>query len=172
VTVKVGQIGFAHNKGLMGRLIRLGEHLRFKRSDWNHQFAVVDVDANGNATIIQATLKGVILSPLESVATGGRYILLDAPAEVDVTKMLEFFRAQVGLEYGLLTDIAMGIDIVSWQWVPALRGARKESWQCAALINEGMRFGGWLHNWLDIYSIFPQQSYDALMGESPIGDFL
>lgn len=162
--IQAGDIGWARTTGIMGRLIRLGEWLRFRKSEWNHQFVVTDtVDVDGMPFIIQATMRGVTdTARLDQVAPGGTYITIPPPPEVDRAKLLKFCKAQVGLEYGYWTDIAMAIDIVTWNWFPALRGARKQSWQCSALVNEGLRFGGWLHPWLSIYNIFPQEGYDAL----------
>jgi len=164
MTSQPGDIGFAHSNGTMAKLIRVGEWLKFRRSEWNHQFVVSDmVDIDGMPFVIQATMRGVTdTARLDQVAPGGRYLTLPPPPEVDRAKLLEFCKKQVGLEYGYLTDIAMALDIVTWQWFPAFRGARKQSWQCAALVNEGLRYGGWLHEWLSIYNIFPQEGYDAL----------
>lgn len=157
-----GDIGFAHTKGAMGWLIRVGEWLRFHKGSWNHEFTV-DRVVDGVPYIIQATLRGVTnTATLDSVAPGGRYITMAPPPGVDREKLLQFCRAQVGLRYGYLTILAIAVDIVTWQWVPALRGARKPSWICSALVNEGLRFGGWLHTWVDIYTVTPQQGYEAV----------
>jgi len=54
---------------------------------------------------------------------------------------------------------------VTWNWFPSFRGSRKNSWVCSGLSCESLRFGGWFHNWTGIYTIFPQQAYDALMSD-------
>ena len=174
-----GDIGFARTKlsrnglsiaGVMGWLIRLGEWLRFRRCKVNHQFVVERV-VDGVPYVIQATMRGVTdTARLDEVAPGGEVITMAPPKCVDREKLLEFCRSKVGLEYGYLTDLAIAIDTVTWQWVPAFRGARKESWQCAALINQGMLYAGWLHDWLDIYTIFPEQGYDALLAALANGE--
>lgn len=158
-----GDIGFSRTTGVMGKMIRLGTWLKLRKVEDNHEF-VVDRVVDNVAYIIQATIKGVTdTARLDEVAPGGSYTLVSPPPEVDVDKFLSFCRKQVGCEYGLLTDIAMGIDIITWQWFPAFRGARTNSWQCAALINEGLRFGGWYHDWIDIYSILPDEGRHALV---------
>lgn len=158
MTALPGDIGFAHNKGAMAKLIRVGEWLKFRKgSGWNHMFVVAE---DGN--IIQATLKGVIISPLVTVAPGGHYFTMPPPVGVRREDVLAFAKAQVGLRYGVLTIFAIATDILTWQWVPALRGARKSSWICSGLGCEALRYGGWLHDWIDIYTVTPAQAYLAL----------
>jgi hypothetical protein len=164
--MQAGDIGFARTKGVMGALIRLGEWLKLRKSTYNHQF-VIDQDApGGDWYIIQATLRGVTNHGLLStVAPGGKYVTMAPPSKVDRDKLLKFARAQVGLRYGYWTILAIAIDTVSWQWFPAFRGARKSSWICSALVCEALRYGGWLHDWLDVYTITPQQAFDVLTSE-------
>lgn len=160
-----GDIGFAYTTGVMGRLIRLGERLRFKRgSEWNHQFIVSDeVDVDGVPFIIQATIHGVTSDArLDSVALGGRYVTIPPPDACDRHELLVFAKRQVGVEYGIGTILAIALDIVTWDWFPAFRGARKNSWICSALVNEAMRFSGWLHDYVNIYTVTPQDGWNAL----------
>ena len=149
----------------MGRLIRLGEHIRFKRgSEWNHMFVVSDeVDVDGTPFVIQATLRGVTdTCRLDQVALGGHYITMPPPDACDRHELLVFAKAQVGVEYGILTILAIALDIVTWDWFPAFRGARKLSWICSALACESMRYAGWLHNFVNIYTVTPQDGWCAL----------
>lgn len=165
MTVQAGDIGFARTTGVMGWLIRVGTWLRLRKARFNHMFAVDDqVDTDGTPFVIQATMRGVInTARLDEVAPGGTIVTMTPPSVVDRARFLEFLHAQVGQEYGFITDVAMALDIVTWNWIPSFRGARKPSWQCAALVCEGMRFGGWLHDWVDIYSILPDEGYDAVV---------
>ena len=143
----------------MGLLIRVGEWLKFRRGYWNHAFVVSDIDEFGMVWIIQATLRGVIRSPLNMVAPGGVYKTFAPPKKCDRSLIVEFAKAQVGMHYGILTILAISIDILSWQWVPALRGARKNSWICSAMTEEALRAGGWIYPYIDIYTVTPEQSY-------------
>lgn len=149
---------FAHSDGVMGKLIRIGERLRFRRgSEWNHM-AIVDRVEDGVAYVIQATLRGVTdTATLDEVAPGGRIRVQAPPPGVSRARALEFARAQVGVEYGFGTILAIAIDILTWNWVPSFRGARKNSWICSALVMESLRFGGFLHNCPDIYTVTPAQ---------------
>jgi len=159
----VGDIGFSTSPHPMGKLIRLGTRLKFKKALFNHEF-VIDRIVDGVPYVIQATIHGVTDSMrLDEVAHGGTYTLISPPPEVDIDKLLFFCRSQVGTEYGILTIAAIAIDVVSWQWIPAFRGARKNSWICSALIEEGLRYAGWYHDWVDIYNMFPDESYFALV---------
>ena len=160
-----GDVGFSHTTGLMGRLIRVGEFLRFRKgSDFNHAFIVSDkTDANGEHLAIQATLKGVTADvPVSQVAPGGKTVFVSLPEGVDPKKVLAFANNQVGLRYGYFTILAIAIDILTWQWFPSFRGARKPSWICSALVMESLRYGGFLHNAIDIYTITPAEAFDIL----------
>jgi len=163
VTVLPGDIGFARSTGIMGRLIRVGEWLKFRKgSSWNHMF-IVDRVVDEVPYIIQATLKGVTNTMmLEDVAPGGKYITMPPPDCVMRDELLVFARRQVGLRYGYWTIVAIALDILTWQWFPAFRGARKSSWICSALGCESLRYGGWLYDWIDIYCVTPAQAWEAL----------
>ncbi len=157
--VRPGYVGFAKSDGFMGRAIRLGEFISGGRGEVNHMFIVDHV--TDSVHVIQADIKGVTRG---SVLTG-EYLILSPPRNISTARLLRFARRQVGLEYGVLTIIAIAFDIVTWQWVPSLRGARKSSWICSALGAESSRFGGWLHDFIDIYSVTPQQVLDAMLSD-------
>jgi hypothetical protein len=170
---KVGDVGFSHNKGLMPKLIRLGEWLKFRDCEYNHEFVISRIDENGVAYVTQSTfrwhLKGVTnTATLESVAPGGTFTIVTPPPEVDIDKFLEFCESQVGIKYSNITILAISVDILSWSWVPSFMNAHRPSWICSGLINEGLRFGGWLHQWVNIYTIMPQAGHDALAAQECI----
>lgn len=151
-------MGYVKSPGLMGKLIRIGEGLTGK-SEVNHM-----VVFGNDGKVIQAEMAGVTYNATyEDILSHGICYVVKPPREVNLKKVVQFAEAQVGISYGLWTDIGIGIDMVTWQWVPAFRGARKPSWICSALGTESLRFGGWLHNTIDIYTITPQQSKDALL---------
>jgi len=162
--LKAGQVGFARSNGTMGKLIRFGEAISTGRGEVNHMFIVDYVDYKSESSpyqvyVIQAELKGVTRGSLLT----GEYVILQPPKTVNLAKVLKFARRQVGLEYGVLTIFAIAFDIVTWSWVPSLRGARKPSWICSALGAESSRFGGWLHDFIDIYDCTPQVVLDAML---------
>ena len=160
--IQPGDIGFARTKDVTGWLIRVGEWLKFRKSEWNHQFIVSEM-TDGVAYVIQAKCSGVSgTSKLDDVAPGGSFVTMPPPDGVDRARILAFANAQVGQEYGILTILAIAIDIVTWDWFPSFRGARRSSWVCSGLACEALRFGGWLHDWVDIYSVTPQQAFDIL----------
>ena len=163
-----GDIGFQRSTRTMGRLVLLGTWLKFRKAFFTHQFAIDRIEG-GVVYVIQAQTKGVTNSmTLDELKTRGPVTIISPPPEVDIEKFLTFCRAQIGDKYGFLTDFGMAIDILTWQWFPSVRGSRTDSWQCSALINEGLRFGGWLHDWQDIYAILPDEGYDALTGGSNV----
>ena len=153
-----GDIVFAHSNGIMGRAIRFGEFLRWRKgSHWNHACVVSRVDKDGVAYVIQADIKGVNEARLDSV---GQYVIIELPARVNRNKVLSFTKAQVGSKYGILSILSIVTDIITPNWFPSMR--RKNSWICSAVTGEALRYGGWLHNWADIYTDTPAQLFDAL----------
>ena len=160
--IQPGDLVFAHNKGWMAKLIRLGEWLKLRQSEWNHE-CIVDRFEDGHWYVIQAELRGVTdTCRLEDVAPGGRYVVEPPPEGADPAKILEFNRAQVGTRYSILTIVAIAVDVVTWNWVPAFSNSRKRSWICSGLVNESLRYAGWLYEWTNIYVVTPQQGWGAI----------
>ena len=158
-----GDIVFAHTSGLMGRLIRMGERLRWKESasHWNHACVVSRV-TKGVPYVIEATLKGVVESPLSKYDD---YAVVRPPSCVDITKLVDFQKLQLSDHYGLLSILAIAIDLVDGNWMPELR--KSGTWICSALTAEGLRVAGWFtpeSNWGDIYTVTPAQLFQVLLG--------
>jgi len=158
-SVCAGYVGFARSDGFMGRAIRCGEFISGGRGLVNHMFVVDEVNSLGDIFVIQAEIKGVT----RGEQLTGEYVILKPPPSVNLNRVLKFARRQVGLEYGVLTIVAIALDIILWDWVPSFRGARKSSWICSALGAESARFGGWLHDFIDIYNVTPQQVMEAML---------
>jgi len=159
-----GSVGFAHSNGLFGKLIRLGEWLRFRNGDfWNHEFVVSDKSLNGVPYVIQAEAKGVTDDKLiTTVAPGGTYQIVELPANVDRTKTLEFAKGEVGTEYGWLSIVDIAAKIILPKWVPFPSIQSVQTWICSTLGAEAMRYAGWLHRWPNIYLVVPSEHYAAL----------
>jgi len=155
--IRVGDIVFAHSNGIMGRAIRFGETLRWKRgSEFNH-VAIVSEIRKGVPYVIQAEPRGITNDkPITSV---GLFITRRPPRGVDPKKVVAFARAQVGLKYGWLSIVSVFFDILTPNWFPSFR--RDNTWICSALAAESLRFGGWLHSWADIYVVTPAQLWDV-----------
>ena len=160
-----GDIVFARSNGLMGKAIRFGEWLRFRRGSRYNHVCFVDRIENGEPIVIQAEPQGVTDDkPLSSV---GAYLLLKPPPGVDPAKVLAFARNQIGDAYGWLMILALAVDIITPAWFPTLHfaGKRSNTWICSALSAEALRFGGWYHPWPSIYMVTPSQVYAALLPE-------
>ena len=158
ITPNVGDIVFARSNGIMGRAIRLGERLRWRRgSKWNH-VAIVSHVKNGVAYITQAEPRGVTND--KRLNTVGEYVLVKPPVMVSAHKTVEFASLQVGHRYSFLSIWSIFFDILTPNWFPAFR--RDDTWICSSLVAESLRYGGYLHNWADIYTVTPAQLYEAL----------
>lgn len=160
-----GDIVFAHSNGIMGKAIRLGEWLRFRRgSHWNH-VCFIDRVVDGVPYVLQAEPSGVTVDKtLDSV---GAYLLMEPPKGVDRTQVMFFARQQVGYHYGWLMILALAVDIITPAWFPTfhLASKKKPSWICSVLSAEALRFGGWFHQWPSIYQVTPSQVFSALLPE-------
>ena len=158
VVPDVGDIVFARSNGIMGRAIRLGERLRWRRgSKWNH-VAIVSHVHNGVAYVTQAEPSGVTND--KRLSTIGECLIVKPPVTVSSKKTLEFISLQVGHRYSFLSILSIFFDILTPNWFPAFR--RDNTWICSSLVAESLRFGGYLHNWADIYTVTPAQLFEAL----------
>jgi len=165
VTPTPGTLVFCHSKDFIGKVIRFGEALRWKRGAQFNHVAIIDRVVDGVPYVIQAEARGVTdIRRLDEVAPGGRYELVALPEGVDADQVLDFARKQVGSKYGFGTIAAIAIDILTPSWFPSLRPANKKanSWICSALVHESMRFGGFYLHVSDIYLITPAELYIAV----------
>jgi hypothetical protein len=154
-----GDICFSHSSGWMAKCIRFAEFLRWRKgSYWNHACVISRVDQDGTVHVIQATLKGVVESPLESI---GQYVIIEPPYRVNRNRILEFTKAQIGMSYGVLSILSIMFDIISPSWFPSFRMPR--TWICSAVTGEALRYGGWHHDWDDLYCVTPSQLFTALV---------
>jgi len=155
-----GDIVFAHSDGAMGRAIRFGERIRWgeKPSHWNHVAIVSRVDTTG-VYVIQAEPRGVTDDKrIESV---GEYVLFSPPIGTQADWILQFAEEQVGSRYGWGSIVSIFFDILTPNWFPSFR--RPSTWVCSALVAEALRYGGWLSDWGDIYTVTPAQLYESLV---------
>jgi hypothetical protein len=165
VTPTPGTLVFCHSKDFIGKVIRFGEALRWKRGAQFNHVAIIDRVVDGVPYVIQAEARGVTdIRRLDEVAPGGRYELVALPEGVDADQVLDFARKQVGSKYGFGTIAAIAIDILTPSWFPSLRPANKKanSWICSALVHESLRFGGFYLHVSDIYLITPAEVYIAV----------
>ena len=162
-----GDVIFCHSKGLIGRAIRIAE---FFRRDWNGQseragakwnhVAILDANVGGGWTVIQAEARGVTQgAPLSSIAPGGQFAVLPLPQGIHPEDVLEFARKQVGSRYGFVTIACIALDILTPRWLSVRAPG---SWICSAVGAESVRFGGWYHDWPDVYSVSPAELWLAL----------
>ena len=162
--IKRGMTGFAATDGTMGALIRFGEKLRWKEGKYNHCFTVVSEGATyEDIWIVQATMKGVVKSTLASMIPTSTFLSMYDITELggDLEKAAWFAEKQLGDPYGLLSDICIGVDILSPKWF--LEARRDGTWICSALAHESMRFAGVYFDVGDIYMVSPT-NLQQLMG--------
>lgn len=166
---RCGDLVFCHSKGIVGRAIRLGERLRFRSGDFYNHVAVLDRPTPDGKDwyVIQAEARGVTSDKLlSSVSPGGSHIIVRPPASVNAADQMEFVRAQVGQEYGFLTILSIAIGIILPRFIRMPSFREDETWICSAIQGEGLRAGGWVHNWSDIYQVVPSELFASLKGVS------
>jgi len=157
--INLGDIGFARTKGTLGLLIRVGEWLKGGRGEVNHAFTIVQLEPE--VRIVEATLKGVKNHTLQSLLNkGAELVIVSPPAEANPAKIVEFNLKQVGDPYGIISDLCIGVDLLTWDSWPSVR--RNWTWICSALAGESLRYAGWLKKWGDIYCVTPQALYNAI----------
>ena len=105
--------------------------------------------------IVQATMKGVVKSTLASLIASSQIISMYGIEELggDPEKAAWFAEKQLGDPYGLLSDICIGIDIISPIWFVEFR--RGGTWICSALAHEAMRYAGVYFDVPDVYMVSP-----------------
>ena len=163
--VQIGDIGFAHTGDFIGKTIRFGEWLRFRKGSWCNHVFMIDRIENGIPYVIQADFHGVTNSkPLSDVGT---HTLMRTSLFADVDKARYFYRKQLKDGYGFWSIFFLAVDILTPKWFPAFHPSSKgrPSWICSTLGAEALRFGGWYHEWPDPMLVTPAQLYDALKEE-------
>lgn len=160
--IRIGDIGFARTKGLMGHLIRIGEYVKFRSCDFNHTFVVVGTGQTYDAVwVVQAELRGVTLRRLSELLPDASEIhFLAPPPEAKPLKVAEFALAQLGDPYGVLTIACIALDIITPDTFVAFR--REGSWICSALSAEALRYAGWYFDFGDIYIVTPTALWKAM----------
>ncbi len=139
--MNAGDLVFCHGNDFIGRLIRFGEWLRWRKgSKWNH-VAILGHPEGDDWVLIQALGRGVVEAGLLSQV--GEHEVVPLPAGTDAAKVLAFARAQIGTKYGFLTAISVAVTILTPIFINVMR---PNTWICSALAGESLRFGGWLHN--------------------------
>lgn len=145
---------FVHKRDYFGRAVDFGQARRGygASSHWNH------VALARGSQVVQATIHGVESATLASLGDDVEVVKL--PAGTSASKAWLFANAQIEDTYDWLSDICLGLDVLTPNWFPAFR--RDGTWQCAALVAESLRFGGWLWDWPNIYTLYPAELYEAL----------
>jgi len=168
MTPTPGTLVFAHTTGILGRAIRFGQRMRYRgtASFYNH-VAIVDRVDGEQVFVIQAEARGVTNDKtLDSVAPGGAFTLITPPPHVNVDRLLEFARGEVGSGYGWLSILSASFDIATPDWLPSIR--RDGSWICSAISAEALRAGGWIRRWPDVYCVTPAQLWNALVFDNAV----
>lgn len=161
-----GMLVFCHSAGIIGRLIRFGQHLRrYKNWELNH-VAILDAwdPIKKDWTVIQAEAKGVLAGAyLSDITPGGYFKVVDLPAGIDRGKFLGFIRDQVGDKYSFLTDIVIGINILTPKWF-RFDFHHPGTWICSGVAAGGLYYCGWppLETIADIYQVMPSELDDLL----------
>jgi hypothetical protein len=157
--MRAGDIGFCFGSpSIIDRAITLGEWLRFRRgSKYSHVFTL-DQKVGNDWQIIEARSHGVqnirLLSELKD------YTIVPSPlTQSGRLNQLSFLRAQLGKKYGFFTIGSIITTLILPSFINVML---PDTWICSALAGEGLRAGGWLHNWPDVYTVIPAQLYEAL----------
>ena len=169
-----GDIVAFETGGIFGRLIQLGQWLR--RSDrryrrFHHIAVIVDYDGCGNEgrasphnwLCVQAARHVDIASLGQAASRGCPFTVFACPPDVDRSLVIAQARALVGIEYGVLTIVSIGVDILTPRSLRvSFRAGGDPTLICSALGALCLHAGGWLHEWQDIYQVTPADLVGAL----------
>lgn len=156
--MKPGDLVFCTSKGIIGSAIRWAQRKEIGEvyAKYNH-VAIIDREENGEWYVIQAEAAGVTNDKkLTSVAPGGKYKVVELPADLDADQFLEFARSQVGSAYGYSTILSCALDML----LPDRICLRKSgTWICSALAGASLMYAGFkgAQGWPDIYTVTPSQ---------------
>ena len=164
--VRVGMVGYARTDGTLGFLIRVGERHEDGAGKYNHEFVVVGEGSTyDEIQVVQATLRGVKKTSLQDIIASAHIVdLFPPPADADVDRLVKFCLSQVGDDYSLLAILCIAVDIVTSESAPAFR--RDYTWICSALTEFALLYAGSYHEWPDVYTPTPMQSYLARYGNA------
>ena len=131
---RAGDIGATRGSGFAARLIRFGQRLHGDRYyRWNHIFVVVD-DQGGT---VEAGGHGVERS---NVSKHPETLNLGCPAGVDRARVAGLAVSKLGVEYGYLDVVLLGIDCLTGAELHLRRG---DSLICSQLGALALIAGGW-----------------------------
>lgn len=154
-TVKRGSLILCHSPDIIGWAIRAGERIKWhKAATWNH--VAIASETGTNPLVIQATINGVTGDKHLTDLEGGAIAIVPPLSSVSANKAIEFATAQLSDAYGYLTLVGVVVDQLLPRWLRFQIG-RYGTWICSALAAETWRYGGWLNNWPDIYSVSPAE---------------
>jgi hypothetical protein len=166
--MRAGDVVFCHTSGVIGKAIRFGEAIDGKKQSafWNH-VAILDRQMpDGDWSVIQAEAHGVTSTGrLSNIAPGGKYEIVKLPIAISRPLFLEFARAQVGAEYGVLTIASCVFDIL----LPASVCFRMHNtFICSGLVAAALCYAGYEGSmaWMldDVYMTMPSDVYRSLTG--------
>lgn len=166
--VEPGDLIFCYGRGAVAWGIRMAE--RFRR-DWNDateaagdrfdHVAIVDRQLpDGDWSLIQALSNGVVAdspSAPSRLSHYDRYVAVKCPG--DGARTVAFATAQVGAKYGFVTIASILVTLLTPRFLNVMLPG---TWICSAVGAECLRFGGWLHNWPDLYDVSPAELFVAL----------
>ena len=75
-----------------------------------------------------------------------------------------FMTTQTGQRYGFVSIVSLAVSLI----LPgALSLYKPGTWICSAVVAEALRFGGWYHQWPNVYQVVPSELYTAVTGKKP-----
>jgi hypothetical protein len=158
---RAGDLVFFDSPGAVSWLIRVAQRIRW-HGRWNHVAWLDHQDDTGTWIIGQAEGSGVTVD--KPLVLGPHDEIVPLPAPLERAHVLAFARAQAGKHYGFLTIASIFFTLLSPRFLNVMTAG---TWVCSAVVAESLRFGGWYHDWPDIYQVAPDPLYTALTGTNP-----
>lgn len=157
--LRPGDIVLTHGTKVLDRIIQFGEciHDGKEASKWNHAAYVTKPDG----TIIQALGKGVVIG---NVSMYPDYEVVSNPLGAqDTQQAIAFAEWCLGVPYGYLTDISIGLDIISPAFLHFKEG---HTLICSELVARCLEHGGWISPKLDTSQVMPSDLAEWFLHET------
>ncbi len=141
------RFALCHGSTWLDRLIRFGERIRSAPIDarWSHAAVVMP-----DGTLIEALSHGVVRGSLEAYPDHAILSLPASPAQSAAA--YKFVESCLGDKYGYLTDLSIGLDLLSPAFIHFKSG---KTLICSELVARTLEHAGWISPKLDTSHVMP-----------------
>lgn len=162
-TIKPGDAVLAYTSGAYGRLIQLGQAIRWRtHRKWHHAAIVVEVEASGQVWCVQMARRCERVK-LQDIAPGRPLKIVPIPENVNAEEAVSYANRQIGTKYGVSTIFSIAFNILTPESI-RIDFRHTGTLICSALVARSWEHGNWDCP-TDPFQISPAQ-IDVFLGEN------